>query len=112
MMHFCGIVLFLLCLACGAALANGLAVSADAREAFTPTVLRTAVSRHAGPKMGASSRESKYRAAPLFRFGPRARMPTMTAKLGSFPACSGSDLNFPDAGKVLVWWYPKADTPG
>jgi hypothetical protein len=32
-------------------------------------------------------------------------------ELGSVMTTAG-ELNFADAGKALVWWYPKADTPG
>jgi len=83
MMHLRGVVLFLLCLAFGARrssrinnfyqdaqrqksmLGNGLEVSAEAREAFTPRVFSTGFSRRAGPKMGDSNMKSKDRVAPI-----------------------------------------------
>jgi len=94
MMHLCGLVLFLLCLAGGARrstrindshqdtqqqsnmLDDSLEVSAEAREALIPGGLRTGLSRGAHPGMGALSKESNY-AKRLFRFGPRRAADTL-----------------------------------
>jgi len=101
-MHLRGLVLLLLCLAgCArrsmrfnnshqgvrrqnSTLANGLEVSAEAREALIPGAFWTDTFRRAGPQTTALSKESKYRAAPLFRrsrFGPR-RAKANIANLG------------------------------
>jgi len=100
-MHLCGLVLFLLCLA-GVGrrsvrindshhdaqqrsdkLANGLEVSAEAREAFNPGSLRPSIFHRAGTNTGALRKESQYHAAPSFRFGRHRAKDTHMALEGA-----------------------------
>jgi hypothetical protein len=52
---------------------------------------------------------AQYPAVFMPKTPSRAGRPSMA--LGSFTTTAGQ-MSFADTEKCLVWWYPKADTPG